>query len=243
MDLNLVQAALQVVSHQVPDVLRKLADEPVNQDLIDKNKYANNSEFVPESVYKRVLNKMTNKQWSFIPYSIKEKGDDKGKFVEYIGLLIAPGYGIHTGIGTQSLNKKDNQNAVAAAKTYAFKNACKEMGLAPNVGDENFDEMLFEHEVEEYVESKKKEVDKKKKKKKPEEAKKKDKAPEGKKKSPLKEQIKELRDAYDLDSDDDLVAFLQIWDEDIMDPSDMDDDDWTSFFKYFEKNKPEFEEF
>lgn len=239
MDANLLSAAIEITQHSVPDTLRAYADEPVNTDLIDKNKYANNSEFVPESVYKRILNKMTNKQWSFIPHSIETRGGDKG-FVEYIGLLVVPGYGIHTGIGTQSLNKKDNQNAVAAAKTYAFKNACKEMGLAPNVGDESFDEMLFESEVEEFVEEQKKKVDKTKKKKKSG-----DKKPAGEKpkKKSVTKQIEEIRDAYDLDEDDDFVAFLQIWDEDVLELDELTDDDYAQFIEYFEKNKKKFEDF
>ncbi|WP_422661709.1 hypothetical protein ACK8P5_26670 (plasmid) [Paenibacillus sp. EC2-1] len=226
----------------VPTEQRKLIDEPVNSDLIDKNKYANNSEFVPDSVYRRILNQLTNYRWSFIPY--KERWDDK--CIIFTGLLIVPGFGIHTGIGSAKLDKKSNENALSAAKTYAFKNACKEMGLAPNVGDDQFDEMLFENEVVEYIETKKQEVEKKSSKKKAKSKKKptsKKDTGKTKSKASLNDRIKELRDAYELKKDDHLVEFLQIWDEDVIELDDMTDEDWDTFFKYFNKNKTEFEDF
>lgn len=239
---------LGVFAHNVSDKQRKIIDEPVNFDLIAKNKYANNSEFVPDSVYKRILNKMTNYQWSFIPHSIEEMGD-KDKYIRYIGLLIVPGFGVHTGIGTQPLNKKDNANATSAAKTYAFKNACKEMGLAPNIGDKLFEEDLFENDIDEGFdltedEEEEEPVKKPKKKAKSEPAPKK-KAPKTKSKKTLsiKERIEEVRSAYELEDEDEFVAFIQIWDEDILELSDMDDDDYEEFITYLEKNKSKFEEF
>ena len=136
---------LDVFEHKVADARRRLVDEPVNFDLIDKNKYANNSEFVPDKVYRRLLNKITNFQWSFVPYSIEEDNNQ----VRFIGMLVVPGFGVHTGVGSVAKNKKDNSNALASAKTYAFKNACKEMGLAPNIGDKDFDEQIFESDINE----------------------------------------------------------------------------------------------
>jgi hypothetical protein len=245
----------KVFEHQVDGKLRKLIDEPVNEDLIKKNKYANNSSYVPETVYRRILNKISNYQWSFVPHEVTTIKDDKGKpYVQYIGLLIIPGYGIHTGIGTQTLEKKDNSNATAAAKTYAFKNACKEMGLAPNIANEDHDEELFENiddkeldSIEEKPKKKsaKKEKPKKKSSKKEETKKAADKQPSKKKKSAmtLEEKVEEVREAYELKKDDDFVAFIQIWDEDILDIDDMDDDDWEDFLDYLEENKEEFEEF
>lgn len=221
--------------YEVDKNLRKLIDEPVNEDLIDKNKYANNSEFVPDSIYKRVLNKATNYQWSFVPYDISTV---EGKYVQFIGLLIVPGYGVHTGIGTQKLQKTDNSNALSAAKTYAFKNACKEMGIAPNVGNDDFDEALFENfdddEIEVEEKPKKKPVKK--------EEKKPAKKPVKKEAKPLKERIEEIRQAYELD-DDDFVAFIQIWDENIIDLKDMDDKKWKAFLQDVEENPEEYEDF
>jgi len=237
---------MDVFNVEVPSNLRKLVDEPINEDLMKKNKYANNSEYVPESVYKKILNKISGYKWSFLPLSYSEKGDGKGSYVEFIGLLIVPGYGVHTGIGSCPLNKGNNQNALAAAKTYALKNACKEMGLAPNVGDDDWDQPIFETEVEEIIEEKRKEVEKKKKKKKKDKGKDKAKSDESESDDlpkDLRNQIKELRAAYELESDDDLVAFLQIWNEEILDPDEMDEAQWRKFFKYFEKNKEEFEDF
>lgn len=228
---------LDIFNHAIPDNLRKLIEEPINEDLIDKNKYANNSEFISESVYKRVLNKMTNYQWSFLPHSIDTVDDGGKKYIRYIGLLVVPGFGVHTGVGTQLLNKSDNSNSTAAAKTYAFKNACKEMGLAPNVGAETFDEELFENDIKDEVEE-----EPKKKKKKKDASKK---APTKKKKKVMtqEERIAEIRAAYELEDEDDFVAFIQIWDADILDTEDMDDEDWDTFLTYLDKNKSEFEEF
>jgi mRNA-degrading endonuclease RelE of RelBE toxin-antitoxin system len=232
---------LKVFEFPVSDKMRKLAMEPVNIDLIKKNKYANNSSYVPESVYKRILNKISDSKWSFIPHDIQERGEGKSAYVEYIGLLIVPGFGVHTGIGTQALNKKDNANATAAAKTYAFKNACKEMGLAPNIGDEEFDEELFENIDEEEMDfTEEAPEEKPKKKSKPKGNKKKSKADKDMSQG---DRIKEVRLAYELDSDDDFVAFIQIWDESILELDDMDDDDWDEFLDFLEENKEEFEDF
>lgn len=239
-----INECLGVSDYKVDAKLRKLIDEPVNEDLIDKNKYANNSEFVPDSIYKRVLNKATNYQWSFIPYDIKTNE----KYIQFIGLLIVPGYGVHTGIGVQKLQKKDDSNALSAAKTYAFKNACKEMGIAPNVGNDDFDEALFENldedeiEVEETPKPKKKPAPAKEEKKAP--AKKKATAKkEEKKPLPLAERIQEVRNAYELDDDDDFVAFLQIWNENIIDHTDLDKQQWMDFFDDLEANPEEYEDF
>lgn len=239
---------LNVFEYQVPDKRRKLVEEPVNEDLIGKNKYANNSSYVPESVYKRILNKMTNYQWSFVPHSVETIDDGKTPYIRYIGLLIVPGFGVHTGIGTQPVNKKDNSNATSAAKTYAFKNACKEMGLAPNVGDKDFDEEVFENidmnEIDDDEELDFTEDEEKKSKPKSKKApKQKEDKPKAKKPSKMKDRIAEVREAYELTSDDDFVAFIQIWDEDILELDDMDDEDWESFLDYLEKNKDEFEDF
>lgn len=238
---------LGVFAHNVSDKQRKIVDEPVNFDLIAKNKYANNSEFVPDAVYKRILNKITDYQWSFIPHSIEELGEDKGKYIRYIGLLIVPGFGVHTGIGTQPLNKKDNANATSAAKTYAFKNACKEMGLAPNIGDKTFEEDLFENDLDEgfdLTEEEEEPVKKPKKKSKSTPAPKKKAEPKKSKKTlSTEDRIKEVREAYELDDDDEFVAFIQIWDEDILELEDMEDDDYEEFLAYLEKNKKKFEEF
>lgn len=230
---------LEIFNKEVPDKRRRLIDEPVNEDLISKNKFANNSQYVSESVYRRILNKITNYQWSFIPYSIDIINDEKKPYVRYIGLLVVPGFGIHTGIGTQSLDKKDNQNATAAAKTYAFKNACKEMGIAPNVGDELYDEELFE-EIDDdefdFTKEEKKSYSKNRKSEKK----------EGKIKNnklSLKERIKEVKEAYELYEEDDFVAFIQIWNEDILELDDMDEEDWEEFLDYLENNKKEFEDF
>lgn len=227
----------------VSDQSRKLVSEPVNEDLIKKNKYANNSPYVPDSVYLRILNKISNHEWSFIPHTITEKGD-KEKYVEYIGLLIVPGYGVHTGIGTHPLNKKDNSKATAAAKTYAFKNACKEMGLAPNIGDEDYEEPVFENVDDEEIEKKEEPKKKKKKKAKEEPSKKKKEEPKKKKKAMTQEErIEEVRQAYELEKDNDFIAFIQVWDEDILELDDLDDDDWDDFLEYLEDNKDEFEDF
>lgn len=235
---------IDVFNVDVPEQLRKLVDEPINEDLMKKNKYANNAEYVPESVYKKILNKISGYKWSFLPVWYGEKGEGKGAYMEFIGLLIVPGFGVHTGIGSCPLNKGNNQNALAAAKTYALKNACKEMGLAPNVGDDDWDQPIFETEVEEVIEEKRKEIEKNKKKKPKDKSKSKSSDSEsGDLPKDLRKQIKELREAYELESDDDLVAFLQIWNEEILDPDEMDETQWRKFFKYFEKNKEEFEDF
>lgn len=238
----------KVFEHEVDPKLRKLIDEPINEDLIKKNKYANNAAYVPDSVYRRVLNKVTNYQWSFVPHSMEEKDG----YVQFIGLLIVPGFGVHTGVGSAKLNKQDGSNAFAAAKTYAFKNACKEMGLAPNIGDEDFEEPVFENIDDEELDFTEEKEEPKKKKSEPQKSEKKsskktsDKKPADKKKKKQltqDERIAEVRDAYELDKDDDFVAFIQIWDEDILDLDDMDDDDWDEFLDYLEENKEEFEDF
>lgn len=239
---------LEVFAHEVPQKKRTLVKEPVNFDLIDKNKYANNAAFAPDSVYRRLLNEVTNFQWSFLPHKIEEVEDKNGKHIRFIGLLVVPGFGVHTGIGSQALNKKDNTNALAAAKTYAFKNACKEMGLAPNIGDEKFEDDLFENDVEEEDDV----MDFSEEDEEPEEPKKKPKAKDNgntkpktkpKKANSTEDRIKEIRGAYELDDDDEFVAFIQIWDEDILEVEDMEEDDWDEFFAYVEKNKSKFEDF
>lgn len=230
-----IKECFDVSEFKVDARLRKLIDEPVNEDLIDKNKYANNSEYVPDSIYKRVLNKATNYQWSFIPYDIKTVED---KYVQFIGLLIVPGYGVHTGIGTQPLKKKDDSKALSAAKTYAFKNACKEMGIAPNVGNDDFDEALFENLDEDEIEVEEKPKKKPAPKKEPAKAEKKP-----AKKKPLSEQVQEVRNAYELSDDDDFVAFIQIWNEEIVDLKDMKEADWKAFLKDVEENPDEYEDF
>lgn len=230
-----IKECFGVSEFEVDAKLRKLIDEPVNEDLIDKNKYANNSEYVPDSIYKRVLNKATNYQWSFIPYDIKTVED---KYVQFIGLLIVPGYGVHTGIGTQPLKKKDDSKALSAAKTYAFKNACKEMGIAPNVGNDDFDEALFENLDEDEIEVEEKPKKKPAPKKQPAKAEKKP-----AKKKPLSEQVQEVRDAYELSDEDDFVAFIQIWNEEIVDLKDMKEADWKAFLKDVEENPDEYEDF
>ncbi len=238
---------LDVFEHEVADARRKLIDEPVNYDLIDKNKYANNSEFVPDKVYRRLLNKITNFQWSFVPYSIEE--DDNQ--VRFIGMLVVPGFGVHTGVGSVAKNKKDNSNALASAKTYAFKNACKEMGLAPNIGDKDFDEEIFENDIDEeefdFTEEEKAPAPKSKET--PKNSKTKKTTPESKTKTKPKaadsvdERIAEIREAYELEDDDEFIAFIQIWDADILELEDMEDDDWVEFLDYVEANKSKFEDF
>lgn len=243
---------LDVFEHNVSQKRRDLAEEPVNFDLIDKNKYANNAEFVSDAVYRRLLNKVTNYQWSFLPHTIEEVEDKNGKHIRFVGLLVAPGFGVHTGIGSQALNKKDNTNALAAAKTYAFKNACKEMGLAPNIGDEKFEDDLFENDIDDSLEEDE-EFDFSDEDEEPKKPKKQGK-PKGKdagvktKTTPKKavsteDRIKEIRGAYELDDEDEFIAFIQIWDEDILEVEDMEEDDWEAFFKYVEKNKAKFEAF
>lgn len=232
---------LDVFEHTVADARRKLVDEPVNYDLIDKNKYANNSEFVPDKVYRRLLNKITNFQWSFVPYSIEE--DDKQ--VRFIGMLVVPGFGVHTGVGSVAKNKKDNSNALAAAKTYAFKNACKEMGLAPNIGDKDYDEAIFENIDEDELEFDFSEEDKApavKSKETPKESKSKTKT-KPKSADSVEKRIEEIREAYELEDDDEFIAFIQIWDADILELDDMEDDDWVEFLDYVEDNKAKFEDF
>lgn len=234
----------------VADKRRKLIDEPVNEDLIKKNKYANNSSYVPEAVYKRILNTITNYQWSFVPHSWEDKGD----FIQYVGMLVVPGFGVHTGVGSAKVNKKDSSNALSAAKTYAFKNACKEMGLAPNVDDKDdiYEEDLFEYDVD--IEEEEEEFDLTEEEEAPKKKGKTEKAPEKKskkedekssssKKMTVKDRIKEVREAYELEDDDEFVAFIQIWDEDILEIDDMDDEDWIEFLEYLESNKGKFEEF
>lgn len=246
---------LSVFDFEVPNIARKAIEEPVNEDLIDKNKFANNSEYVPDSVYRRLLNKITNYRWSFTPIDWGYEGEGDNKHAYFIGELVVPGFGIHTGVGTAPMNKKGstgNVYALASAKTYAFKNACKEMGLAPNIGDDEYDTDLFEdEEIEKKI---KKSYSKPRpegdaipeKKEKPSQGKS-EKAPvpdKSKKKKPsLNDRIQEVRDAYELDNDDDFVAFLQIWDEDILDPEDLSDDMWEEFLNYLEKNKKKFEDF
>lgn len=243
---------LEVFEHEVSQKRRTLVKEPVNYDLIDKNRYANNAEFAADSVYRRLLNEITNFQWSFLPHSIEEVEDKNIKYVRFVGLLVVPGFGVHTGIGSQALNKKDNANALAAAKTYAFKNACKEMGLAPNIGDEKFEEDLFENEIEEeedddVMDFSDEDEDEEPPKKKPK-AKVDVKADTKTKTKPKKavsteDRIEEIREAYELEDDDEFVAFIQIWDEDILEVEDMEEDDWDKFFKFVEKNKSKFEDF
>lgn len=239
---------LEVFEHQVAQKKRDLIKEPVNYDLIGKNKYANNSEFASDSVYRRLLNEITNYQWSFLPYSIEEMEEKTIKYVRFVGLLVVPGFGVHTGIGSVALNKKDNANALAAAKTYAFKNACKEMGLAPNIGDEKFEEELFENEIEDdeedsfdFTEDEESEKPKKKAKAEPK-AKAKTKT-KPKKANSTEDRINEIREAYELDDEDDFIAFIQIWNEDIIELEDMEDDDWEDFFSYVEEHKSKFEDF
>lgn len=236
---------LDVFEHKVKDTRRRLIDEPVNFDLIDKNKYANNSEFVPDKVYRRLLNKITNFQWSFVPYSIEE--DDKQ--VRFIGMLVVPGFGVHTGVGSIAKNKKDNSNALAAAKTYAFKNACKEMGLAPNIGDKDFDEDIFENEIDEdelefdfTEEDKAPPVESKETPKESSNSKPKTKT-KPKSADSVETRIEEIREAYELEDDDEFIAFIQIWDADILELDDMEDDDWVDFLDYVEANKSKFEDF
>jgi hypothetical protein len=67
--------------------------------------------------------------------------------------------------------------------------------------------------------------------------------PNKKKKLTLEERVEEVRAAYELEKDNDFVAFIQIWDEDVLELDDMDDDDWEDFLEYLEENKDEFEEF
>ena len=114
------------------------------------------------------------------------------------------------------------------------------MGLAPNVGDDDWDQPVFEEEVAEAIEQKKKEASDKKKKAK-DKGKEKDKGE--KKERSIEDRVKELREAYELDDDDEFVAFLQVWNEDILDPDDMSESDWKKFFKYYKENKAEFEDF
>lgn len=243
-----IDLKLEVFEHEVPQSRRQLINEPVNLDLVEKNKYANNSEFVADSVYRRLLNKITNFKWSFLPHSIEEVEDGKVKYIRFVGLLVVPGFGVHTGIGSQALNKKDNSNALAAAKTYAFKNACKQMGLAPNIGDEKYEDDLFENEVPEddmvfdLSEDTEPETKKKATKAKTKKATSKTKT-KPKKASSLEDRIEEIRAAYELEDEDDFVAFIQIWDPEILEPEDLEDDEWYEFFNYLEANKSEFDDF
>lgn len=223
---------------EVSDKQRRLLEEPVNEDLIDVNKYANNSSYIPDTIYKRILNKMTDGKWSFVPFEKEIVEDGKNRYAQFTGMLIVPGFGIHTGIGTAPMNKKDNQNAMSSAKTYAFKNACKQMGLAPNVGDKDYDpeEPLFENELDLDDEIELEEEVKEK-------PKKKEKKESPKKAASLQERIKEVREAYEVEDDDDFVGFIQIWDEEILEIDDMDDEDWEDFLEHVENNKKKFEEY
>lgn len=219
----MVELYLEVFDKENESLRKNLIDEPVNYDLVSKNKFANGAEFIKDSVYRRILNELTGHKWSFVPHTIK----DSEKEATFIGLLVVPGVGVHTGVGTVLKNKKDNSNALSSAKTYAFKNACKEMGLAPNIADEDFEEELFENPIKEEKAAEKKKLTK----------------TEPKKAETVEGRIKEIRAAYELEDEDDFIAFIQVWDDRILELEDMEDDDWEEFIEYVEKNKEKLESF
>lgn len=245
--------SISLVEMGLPDgdkTLKKMHAE-LNEDLLGNNKFAQGKkEFLGVNVFRRLLNEAFNSQWSWelMNYQLMPSYD-KPEYALVVGRLYLPGLGFRDGVGTAKMDKKDNSACFAVATSNAFKNALKQSGFGASLLDDDWDEDLFDEEFEEEEEEEqapppKKDAPKKEKK----EAPKKDEAPKKKKASDgftdkQKEAMAELKEIYNIDTNKELLGFMQIWDPELKSLADVDSKRLEEFLTYYDENEDEFEDF
>lgn len=225
----------------------------LNEDLLGNNKYSKGKkEFLGVNVFRRLLNEAMDGKWSWeiMQYQMMPSHEDP-EYVLVIGRLYLPGLGFRDGIGTAVLDKKDNSASFAIAGSNAFKNALKQSGfgaslLDDNWGDELFEEDFDEDEEEEEVAPPKKQSAPKEKAESKEESKSEPKAEKSAGDAitdEQKEAMAELKEIYNIETNKQLLGFMQIWKKDLKSLKDLTADDMDNFLDYYDENEEEFEDF
>jgi hypothetical protein len=108
---------------------------PVNNVLIKKNTYDKfgNGNYITTETVTDILNETFGFIWSWEIINYIDKGD----YVICHGRLTIPGIGIKDGVGSAKADKKDNSTMYSSATSFAFKNAAKKIGIAPNLFNED----------------------------------------------------------------------------------------------------------
>lgn len=233
----------------------------LNEDLVGNNKYSQGKkEFLGVNVFRRLLNDAFDSKWSWEILSTQLMPNyEDPEYAFVIGRLYLPGLGFRDGVGTAKMDKKDNSAVFAVATSNAFKNALKQSGFGASVLDEDFFEELYDEDFDEEDEPEVKPEPKKEKKEAP---KKEEKAPAKKeKKEAAKEEPKkkkassadfsdeqkaamaELRELYNIDTNKELLGFIQIWDGKIKSLDEVTPEKLDEFLAYYDENEEEFEDF
>lgn len=231
----------------------------INEDLLGKNNYSQGKkEFLGVNTFRRILNDAFNMQWSWEILNTQLMPTwENPEYAMVVGRLYLPGLGFRDGVGTAKMDKKDNSAGFAVATSNAFKNALKQSGFGASLLDDDWEEELFEEDFDEEEEEQapppkkepkketpKKEAPKKEKK----EAPKKEAAPKKKKASDdfsdeQKAAMAELKEIYNIDTNKELLGFIQIWDEKITSLADVTPEKLDEFLTYYDENEDEFEDF
>jgi flagellar biosynthesis GTPase FlhF len=259
--------AISLVEAGVPNknTIAKIHAE-LNEDLVGNNKYSQGKkEFLGVNVFRRLLNDAFDSKWSWeiLDTRLMPNYEDP-EYAFVIGRLYLPGLGFRDGVGTAKMDKKDNSASFAVATSNAFKNALKQSGFGASVLDEDFFEDLYDEEFEEEEDEpeakpepkkEKKEAPKKeapKKEEKPAAKKEKKEAPkeEPKKKKAgaefsdeQKEAMAELKEIYNIDTNKELLGFMQLWKPELKSVGEVTPEELDKFLAYYDENEEEFEDF
>jgi hypothetical protein len=213
---------------------------PVNNLLIKKNAYDKfgDGRYISTETVTDILNETFGFIWSWEILEHKDKGD----YVVCIGRLTIPGLGIKDGVGSAKADKKDNSTMYSASASFAFKNAAKKIGIAPNLfNSEDWDQdiSVFEPgwvdqpvtlpDVQTIIED----------------------TPPTKPVSKTKiivpnnahEKGKELKDLYKIKNVQQFVAFASIWNPTITKMEQLDEATMNDLHAYVIANPEEFQDF
>lgn len=230
----------------------KKINAELNEDLLGNNKYSKGKkEFLGINTFRRLLNDAFDAKWSWeiINFQLMPYGPDvEPEYAFVIGRLYLPGLGFRDGIGTATLDKKDNSASFSIAGSNAFKNALKQSGFGASLLDEDWDEELFDEDFDDeededgYEEEEVEEAPKPKAKPKaePKEEKKESKD------SPTQEQkeaMAELREIYNIENNKQLLGFMQIWNPELKSLKEVTPAVLDEFLTYYDENEDEFEDF
>lgn len=232
--------AIQLINLGVSDETLKKIKKPVNEDLVktnEYNKYSKNGEYLDTPTFRRLLNDAFDHKWSWeiLRYELLPN-DENPQYALVLGRLYLPGLGFRDAFGFARIDKKDNSAAFAAAASFAFKNAVKSTGIASNILDENWEEELYE---DDYEDEEPKPTPK-------------ERAKEPETKEPPKkrvyrkdqiERMKELKEAYKIETNDQLLAFMRIWRPDLKKFSELSEKDLDDFLTFYDENEELFEDF
>lgn len=148
-----ISLAMQIMKMELDPSVVQLIEKPINPELIKQSKVNayGTGEYLDVDTFRRILNKVTGYKWSWEILNKEVIQDGVSGYVEILGRLSIPGIGVKDAYGSQPLNKKDQSQASKMAAAYAFKNACKMVGIGGSL-DEDWDLNEFdEYEPEPIV--------------------------------------------------------------------------------------------